>query len=65
MIFADEPTGNLDSKTSESIINLLLDVHLKHNRTLVIVTHDKEIAKISNRVINILDGEIVNESFQK
>ncbi len=65
MIFADEPTGNLDSKTSESIINLLLDIHLKHNTTLVIVTHNEEIAKISNRIINILDGEIINESFQK
>jgi ABC-type lipoprotein export system ATPase subunit len=63
IIFADEPTGNLDSKTSESIISLLMDIHLKYNRTLVIVTHDEEIARISNRVISILDGEIVNESF--
>lgn len=62
IIFADEPTGNLDSKTSESIIQLLLDIHLKFNRTLVIVTHNDELAKISNRIINILDGEIVNKS---
>jgi len=62
IIFADEPTGNLDSKISESIIQLLLDIHLKFNRTLVIVTHNDEIAKISNRIINILDGEIVNKS---
>lgn len=62
IIFADEPTGNLDSKTSVSIINLLLDIHLKFNRTLVIVSHDKEMVKISNRIIHILDGKIVNES---
>ena len=65
IIFADEPTGNLDSKTSETIISLLMDIHLKFNRTLVIVTHDEEIAKISNRKINILDGKIVNESFKR
>lgn len=62
IIFADEPTGNLDSKTSESIIQLLLDIHSKYNSTLVIVTHNNEIAKVSNRIIQILDGKIVNES---
>ncbi len=62
IIFADEPTGNLDSETSKSIIRLLLDIHLKFNRTLVIVTHNNEIAKLSNRTIHILDGEIVNKS---
>ncbi len=62
LIFADEPTGNLDSKTSESIIKLLKNIHLKYNRTLVIVTHNKEIAKLSNRIINILDGKIINQS---
>lgn len=62
LIFADEPTGNLDSKTSESIMNLLMDIHLKYNRTIVIVTHSEAIANISNRVVNIFDGKIANES---
>lgn len=62
IIFADEPTGNLDSKTSESIIKLLIDIHLKHNMALVIVTHNEKISKLSNRVIKIFDGRIVTES---
>ena len=65
IIFADEPTGNLDSKSSKSIIELLTEIHLQQNMALVIVTHDKKISKMSNRIIKILDGRIVSESFRK
>ena len=60
VIFADEPTGNLDSETGQQVINLLFDLHKKRNITLIIVTHDEELAKRCNRVINIRDGKIVS-----
>ncbi len=65
IIFADEPTGNLDSVTSESIIKLLTDIHKQLNMALVIVTHNENISKLSNRIIKILDGKIVTESTGK
>ena len=58
VIFADEPTGNLDSQTSNQIIKLLFDIQKKLGTTLVIVTHDEEIAEKCNRGIHILDGKI-------
>jgi len=65
IIFADEPTGNLDSKTSETIIKILADIQSQHNMALVIVTHNEKISKLSNRIIKILDGKIVTESIEK
>ncbi|MBA1392646.1 ABC transporter ATP-binding protein, partial [Lactobacillus sp. XV13L] len=59
--FADEPTGNLDSNTSEIIENILFDLHQKHNITLIIVTHDDELAAKCQRQIQIKDGQIVAE----
>jgi len=59
LILADEPTGNLDSQISHSILNLLRDINLKKNRTLVMVTHNHEIAELADRVITILDGQLV------
>ncbi|MBA1433917.1 ABC transporter ATP-binding protein [Bombilactobacillus bombi] len=61
IIFADEPTGNLDSNTSEIIENILFDLHQKHNITLIIVTHDDELAAKCQRQIQIKDGQIVAE----
>jgi putative ABC transport system ATP-binding protein len=58
VIFADEPTGNLDSQTSNQIIKLLFDIQKKLGTTLVIVTHDEEIAEKCHRGIHILDGNI-------
>jgi putative ABC transport system ATP-binding protein len=60
IIFADEPTGNLDSNTSQSIENMLFELNQKKGITLIIVTHDPELAAKCRRVIELKDGEIVN-----
>lgn len=60
IILADEPTGSLDSKTSSKILRLLIDLHEDKNVTLIIVTHDMDVAKLADRVIEVLDGEIVS-----
>lgn len=59
IVLADEPTGNLDSKASEEIVELLRVSNKKYNQTIVIITHDLEIAKLADRVIKIEDGKIV------
>jgi putative ABC transport system ATP-binding protein len=58
IILADEPTGNLDSKTGYYILNFLSDLHKKEGKTIIIVTHDVEIVKLATRVIHIKDGQI-------
>ena len=58
IMLADEPTGNLDSKASEEIISLLKLSNKKFNQTVIIITHDLEIAKEAERVITIEDGRI-------
>lgn len=58
IILADEPTGNLDSKNSDIVIDLLKMSTKRLNKTLLLVTHDNNIAKISDRVISIIDGKI-------
>jgi len=68
IILADEPTGNLDSKTSLDIMGLLDDIHRKGN-TVILVTHEEDIAKHAARIVRLLDGEIsqdyVNEKYVK
>ena len=59
LILADEPTGNLDTKTGQEIINLLVKLNKTEKMTVVIVTHDPNIAKVTKRTIKIQDGEIV------
>lgn len=59
VIFADEPSGSLDSKNKEELHNLFLDLKTRFGQTLVIVTHDPELAKISDRVIQMKDGQII------
>lgn len=59
VIFADEPTGNLDSRTSEDILTLIQDISHQHGHTLVMVTHDPSVAAHADRVVRILDGKIV------
>jgi putative ABC transport system ATP-binding protein len=58
IILADEPTGNLDSKTGYYILNFLNDLHKKENKTIIIVTHDVELVKLATRVVRIRDGQI-------
>ena len=59
LIFADEPTGNLDSKTGEHIINLMHELNQKHGKTFVIVTHDESLLEYATKKIFIKDGKIV------
>lgn len=61
IIFADEPTGNLDSNTSEAVENLLFDMNRQKGITLIIVTHDEELAAKCDRIIELKDGEIVSD----
>lgn len=59
IILADEPTGSLDSKMGDIILNLLRDIHKKENVTIVLVTHEEYVAKSADRIINVMDGKIV------
>jgi putative ABC transport system ATP-binding protein len=59
VLFADEPTGNLDSKSSEQVLNILRDLCKKDGRTVMMVTHEEEAAAYSDRVIRIRDGKIL------
>ena len=56
IIFADEPTGNLDSKTGDTIIDLLLDLARNRKKTLLVVTHDSRLAERGDRTLHIVDG---------
>lgn len=58
IIFADEPTGNLDSKTTFEVLELMKTLARKREQTLVMVTHDNEIARYADRVVRIIDGNI-------
>lgn len=60
IILADEPTGSLDSKTSTKILKQLIELHKTQNVTLIIVTHDMDVAKLADRTIEVLDGKLVN-----
>ncbi len=61
IIFADEPTGNLDSKTTEEVMSLLRNTVSELNQTLVMITHDENIAKQADRIITISDGKIISD----
>ena len=58
IILADEPTGSLDSKTGEVILDLLKDLHKKENVTLVMVTHEPYVGNMAERIITVLDGKL-------
>lgn len=58
IILADEPTGNLDSKTTEEVMDLLKKSIKKYNQTLIMITHNNEIAKKADRIISIIDGKL-------
>ncbi|WP_040330538.1 ABC transporter ATP-binding protein [Clostridium ihumii] len=59
IILADEPTGNLDSKTSMDVIGLLKTTSKKFNQTMVMITHNEEIAQLADRIVRIEDGKVV------
>ena len=59
LILADEPTGNLDSKTSQDVLSLLKVTSQKYGQTIVMITHNEEIAQLADRIIRIEDGKIV------
>lgn len=61
IVLADEPTGNLDSKNSDEIINLLKEANEQYHQTIIIITHDENIAKLAKRVITIKDGQIISD----
>ena len=61
---ADEPTGSLDSRNGQEIIRLLKESHLKYRQTLIIVTHDENIALQAGRIITIADGKVVRDERQ-
>ncbi len=61
IVLADEPTGNLDSKNSQEIVELLCLSHKKYHQTLIIITHDENIALRANRIIAIEDGKIARD----
>ncbi len=60
IVFADEPTGNLDSRTSDEVIALLKMTARKYGQTIVMITHDEEIAQVADRIMVIEDGQVVN-----
>jgi putative ABC transport system ATP-binding protein len=61
ILFADEPTGNLDGKTGSAIIALIFELNRKRGTTLVLITHDKELASHCQRVVRMADGRIVED----
>ena len=62
ILFADEPTGNLDSTTSEEIINSLIALKQSRNLTLIMVTHDSEVAAHADRILQLKDGLLINSN---
>lgn len=59
IIFADEPTGNLDTKTTQDIMDLLSTTIKTNNQTLIMVTHDRELTRFADRIVEMVDGQIV------
>ncbi len=64
VILADEPTGNLDTKTGRAILDLFKSLH-QQGRTIVLVTHDPNVAANADRIVHVMDGRIHNETFNK
>ena len=65
IVWADEPTGNLDSTNASDIMKLLVDLNRKDKQTFVLVTHSEEIGSMANRIIRMSDGKIVDDGTKK
>ena len=65
MVFADEPTGNLDTKTTYEMMDLITGLAKENNQTLVIVSHDMELSEYANRIVVMMDGKIKNIEHRK
>lgn len=61
LIFADEPTGNLDSKTTKDIMDMMVGFARRYHETMIIVTHNPDLAAYADRIITLKDGEIIND----
>ncbi|MBI5077715.1 ABC transporter ATP-binding protein [Candidatus Falkowbacteria bacterium] len=61
VIFADEPTGNLDSKSGGQIMNILRELNEKHGHTIILITHDRQMAEHARRVLFLRDGELIED----
>ena len=64
-VFADEPTGNLDSKTTVEIMEMICGFARTYHQTIVLVTHDPEMASYADRVVHLIDSAIVGDEIQK
>lgn len=65
VVFADEPTGNLDTKTTTDVMELMVRMCREHNLTLILVTHDLDIAKYADRIVHLIDGDIHSDEMNK
>lgn len=61
IVFADEPTGNLDTKTTKEVMQLMVNLCRQYNQTLLLVTHDRDIAAYADRILTIVDGRIISD----
>ena len=59
LVLADEPTGNLDSRTSQDVLGLLKITGSRFNQTIIMITHNEEIAQLADRILRIEDGQLV------
>jgi putative ABC transport system ATP-binding protein len=65
LVLADEPTANLDSKTSDELLELFVELNEHHNTTFVIATHDQRVMSYARRLIRMLDGRIIDDIDQR
>ena len=64
ILFADEPTANLDSTSGEAVIKVMQELHQRHGQTIVMVTHEPEYARFADRIIQLEDGQIVSDTLR-
>ena len=62
VILADEPTGNLDTKTGEVVLATFQELNRKERRTIILITHERYVAEHADRIIHLFDGKVVDES---